>query len=54
VSVKVLFLTPAGEQTLLGIAKITGDEPIAAAKTVLSAVNTSIESLIGQPAERIH
>ncbi|HEX4840602.1 MAG TPA: hypothetical protein VFV60_00380 [bacterium] len=54
VSVKVLFLTPAGEQTLLGIAKITGDEPIAAAKTVLSAVNTSIESLIGQPADRIH
>jgi predicted regulator of Ras-like GTPase activity (Roadblock/LC7/MglB family) len=54
VSVKVLFLTPAGEQTLLGIAKITGDEPIAAAKTVLSAVNTSIESLIGQPADRVH
>lgn len=54
VGVKVLFLTPAGEQTLLGIAKITGDEPIAAAKTVLSAVNTSIESLIGQPADRIH
>jgi predicted regulator of Ras-like GTPase activity (Roadblock/LC7/MglB family) len=54
VSVKVLFLTPTGEQTLLGIAKITGDEPIAAAKTVLSAVNTSIESLIGQPGERIH
>lgn len=54
VSVKVLFLTPSGEQTLLGIAKVTGDEPIAAAKTVLSAVNTSIESLIGQPADRVH
>lgn len=54
VSVKVLFLTPAGEQTLLGIAKIAGDEPIAAAKTVLSAVNTSIESLIGHPADRVH
>jgi predicted regulator of Ras-like GTPase activity (Roadblock/LC7/MglB family) len=54
VSVKVLFLTPAGEQTLLGIAKISGDEPIAAAKTVLSAINTSIESLIGPPADRIH
>jgi predicted regulator of Ras-like GTPase activity (Roadblock/LC7/MglB family) len=54
VSVKVLFLTPAGEQTLLGIAKISGDEPIAAAKTVLSAINTSIESLIGQPTDRIH
>lgn len=54
VSVKVLFLTPTGEQTLLGIAKISGDEPIAAAKTVLSAINTSIESLIGQPSDRLH
>ncbi len=54
VSVKVLFLTPSGEQTLLGIAKISGDEPVAAAKTVLSAVNSSIESLPGQKADPIH
>lgn len=54
VSVKVLLLTPAGEQTLLGIAKIAGDEPVAAAKTVLSAVNGSIEILIGQTADHVH
>ncbi len=54
VSVKVLFLTPAGEQTLLGIAKIAGNEPVAAAKTVLSAVNGSIEILIGQTADQVH
>jgi predicted regulator of Ras-like GTPase activity (Roadblock/LC7/MglB family) len=54
VSVKVLFLTPSGEQTLLGIAKISGDEPLAAAKTVLSAVNSSMESLPGQTADPIH
>jgi len=54
VSVKVLFLTPAGEQTLLGIAKLAGNEPVAAAKTVLSAVNASIELLIGQISEHAH
>lgn len=54
ISVKVLFLTPAGEQTLLGIAKIAGNEPMAAAKTVLSAVNGSIEILIGQTADQVH
>ncbi len=54
VSVKVLFLTPAGEQTLLGIAKIAGNEPMAAAKTVLSAVNGSIEILIGQTTDQVH
>ncbi len=54
VSVKVLFLTPAGEQTLLGIAKIAGNEPMAAAKTVLSAVNGSIEILIDQTADQVH
>lgn len=54
VSVKVLFLTPAGEQTLLGIAKIADNEPVAAAKTVLSAVNGSIEILIDQTADHIH
>jgi len=54
ISVKVLFLTPAGEQTLLGIAKIVGDEPVAAAKTVLSAVNASLESLLSQRGDRVH
>lgn len=54
ISVKVLFLTPAGEQTLLGIAKIVGDEPVAAAKTVLSAVNASLESLLSQSGDRVH
>ncbi len=44
--VKVLFLTPAGEETLLGIARIAGDEPVAAAKTVLSAVNGHIETVL--------
>jgi predicted regulator of Ras-like GTPase activity (Roadblock/LC7/MglB family) len=44
--VKVLFLTPAGEETLLGIARIAGDEPVAAAKTVLSAVNGHIEMVL--------
>ena len=48
VSVKVLFLSPDGEQTLLGIAKITGDEPMAGAKTVLSAVNSSLEAIFAQ------
>lgn len=54
VSVKVLFLTPGGAQTLLGIAKISGDEPVAAAKTVLSAVNSSLEELLAQATDQIH
>lgn len=54
ISVKVVFLTPAGEQTLLGIAKIVGDEPVAAAKTVLSAVNASLESLLSPSGDRVH
>ncbi len=54
ISVKVLFLTPAGEQTLLGIAKIVGDEPVAAAKTVLSAVNASLEALLNEAGGRVH
>jgi len=54
VSVKVLFLTPDGEQTLLGIAKIAGDEPAAGAKTVLSAVNSSLETVLAQHSDPIH
>jgi predicted regulator of Ras-like GTPase activity (Roadblock/LC7/MglB family) len=54
VSVKVLFLTPSGAQTLLGIAKVSGDEPVAAAKTVLSAVNSSLEQVLAQAADQIH
>lgn len=46
VGVKVIFLSPDGEQTLVGIARITDSEPIAAAKTVLSAVNSQLESLL--------
>lgn len=53
VSVKVLFLSPEGEQTLLGIAKITGDEAMAGAKTVLSAVNSSLEAVFAQD-ESVH
>jgi len=54
VSVKVLFLSPDGEQTLLGIAKITGDEPMAGAKTVLSAVNSSLEAIFAQQEDYVH
>ena len=46
VSVRVLFLSPDGEQTLLGIAKLTGDDPAAGAKTVLSAVNSHLEAVL--------
>ncbi len=46
VSVRVLFLSPDGEQTLLGIAKLTGDDPAAGAKMVLSAVNSHLEAVL--------
>src|SRR5207247_10024540 len=46
VSVRVLFLSPDGEQTLLGIAKLPGEDPAAGAKTVLSAVNSHLEAVL--------
>lgn len=46
VGVKVIFLSPNGEQTLVGIARIADSEPLAAAKTVLSAVNSQLETLL--------
>lgn len=46
----VLFLTPTGEQSLLGIAPIDGVISEAAAKAVLSAVNRRVGLLLGQAA----
>src|SRR5439155_1477241 len=46
VSVRVLFRSPGGEPTLLGIAKLTGDDPGAGAKMVLSAVNSHLEAVL--------
>lgn len=44
----VLYLTPDGEESLLGIAPIDGMMIDAAGKAVLSAVNRRIEPLLGQ------
>ncbi len=44
----VFFLTPTGEQSLLGIAPADGDLTEAAANSVLSAVNRRIGTLLGE------
>lgn len=46
--VKVLFLTPTGEQSLLGIARVDGNAPASAAKAVLGAVNRRVELVLAQ------
>lgn len=54
VSVKVLFLSPDGEQTLLGIARIADDDPTAGAKMVLSAVNSCLDAILAQQDNAAH
>lgn len=42
----VIFITPTEEQLLPGIARLEGQPPLAAAKTVLSAINRRLELVL--------
>lgn len=42
----VIFITPTEEQLLPGIARLEGQAPLAAAKTILSAVNRRLELVL--------
>lgn len=46
----VIFITPTEEQLLPGIARLDGQPPLAAAKTVLSAINRRLELVLADRA----